>query len=158
MNILKTVLVLLGFISTTACNNSKKEKTIANRVVAANQDSTYILQQKQDKLAESKKRGSLLYTDFCMQCHQANGKGVPNAFPPLAGSNWLTEKREETIHAVKYGQSGEIEVNGKKYNGIMTAMGLSNKEVADVLNYVMNSWGNTQEKMVTEEEVANVEK
>lgn len=112
----------------------------------------------QTTLAQSIEKGKEIYTNFCMQCHLPTGKGVPNNFPPLAGSNWLTEKRSESIHAVKYGQRGEIVVNGVTYNGIMTPMGLSNEEVADVLNYVMNSWGNTQEKMVTKEEVATVEK
>ena len=53
-------------------------------------------------------------------------------------------------------ENGEIEVNGKVYNGVMAPMGLSDQEVADVMNYVMNNWGNKQEKMVTEAEVAEI--
>ncbi|MDC8003504.1 cytochrome c [Aureisphaera galaxeae] len=109
-------------------------------------------------LKESMERGGLVYTDFCMQCHLANGYGVPGSFPPLAQSDWLTEKRTESIHAVKYGQQGEITVNGKKYNSYMAPMGLTDEEVADVMNYIMNSWGNTQTKMVTPAEVKAVEK
>jgi mono/diheme cytochrome c family protein len=109
-----------------------------------------------EQLATSIERGGMLYTDFCMQCHMANGKGIEGTFPPLAGSDWLTRKRSESIHAVKYGQSGEIVVNGKTYNSVMVAMGLSDEEVADALNYVMNSWGNTQQKMVTAAEVSKV--
>jgi mono/diheme cytochrome c family protein len=105
---------------------------------------------------ESIERGGMLFTDFCMQCHMANGKGIEGTFPPLAGSDWLTDKRSESIHAVKYGQSGEIVVNGKTYNSVMVRMGLSDQEVADVLNYVMNSWGNSQKKMVTAEEVSKI--
>ena len=74
----------------------------------------------------------------------------------MANSNWLKDKRAESIHAVKFGQKGEIEVNGKVYNGVMAPMGLSDQEVADVMNYVMNNWGNKQEKMVTEAEVAEI--
>lgn len=114
--------------------------------------------QQQDSLKESQERGGIIYTDFCMQCHMANGLGIPGTFPPLAKSNWLTEKRTESIHAVKFGQKGKIEVNGKVYNSIMAPMGLSDQEVADVLNYVMNSWGNTQKERVTPEEVSQVEK
>lgn len=109
-------------------------------------------------LEESMERGSMLYMDFCLQCHMAQGEGVPGSFPPLAGSDWLTDKRTESIHSVKFGQQGEIVVNGESYNGVMVPMGLSDEEVADVLNFVMNSWGNTQEKMITPEEVAAVEK
>lgn len=100
--------------------------------------------------------GKEIYADFCVQCHGANGKGDGKNFPPLAGSDWLIKKRKESIHAVKFGQKGEIVVNKKKFNNNMPPMGLSNKEVADVMNYVMNAWGNTQKKKVTEKEVEGV--
>jgi len=109
-------------------------------------------------LKASMQRGSEIYEEFCMQCHLPDGKGTAGVIPPLAGSDWLKNKRKESIHAVKYGQSGPIVVNGKKYNGSMAPMGLTDKEVADVMNYIMNSWGNTSSKMVTEEEVRQVKK
>ncbi|GAA0872995.1 hypothetical protein GCM10009117_21420 [Gangjinia marincola] len=112
----------------------------------------------QSPLEESIARGEEVYNDFCKQCHLPNGKGVKNIYPPLANSDWLKEKRKESIHAVKYGLQGEIEVNGQTYSNIMMPMGLEDQEVADVMNYTMNSWGNTQERMVTKEEVAGVEK
>ena len=74
--------------------------------------------QQQDSLKESQERGGIIYTNFCMQCHMANGLGIPGTFPPLAKSNWLTEKRTESIHAVKFGQKGKIEVNGKQHNSL----------------------------------------
>lgn len=101
--------------------------------------------------------GKKIYTNFCMQCHLPKGQGVPNIYPPLAGSNWLSEKRTASIHAVKYGLEGEIKVNGKTYNNVMLPLGLTDQEIADVMNYIMTSWGNTQEKPVTVEEVAAVE-
>ena len=116
------------------------------------------VESEQTPLEASKKRGKLVYDDFCAQCHMPDGKGVAGAFPPLAGSDWLTEQRQASIHAIKYGQQGEITVNGETYNGVMTSMGLSDEEVADVLNYVMNSWGNSQKEPVTPTEVASVEK
>lgn len=100
--------------------------------------------------------GKEIYADFCIQCHGANGKGDGLKIPPLAGSDWLTKKRKESLHAVKFGQNGEIIVNKKKFNNTMPTMGLSNQEVADVMNYVMNSWGNKQKKKVTEKEVAAI--
>lgn len=143
----------LLFLVLMACNNAEK-KTEAEMLVipsgTAKQEAT--------PLEKSITRGKAVYQDFCLHCHLPNGKGVPGNFPPLAGSDWLTDKREESIHAVKYGQSGEIVVNGKRYNNAMPPMGLSDKEVADVMNYIMNSWGNTQEKPVTEEEVKSIKK
>ncbi len=109
-------------------------------------------------LQKSITRGKSVYTKNCAQCHLPTGKGIPKIYPPLRKSDWLTKKRTESIHAVKYGLSGEITVNGQAYENIMTPMGLSDQEVADVLNYAMNMWGNKQEKMVSSEEVAQVEK
>jgi len=110
-----------------------------------------------DELVKSINRGKEIYTDFCIQCHLANGKGT-ETFPPLAGSDWLVNKRKESIHAVKYGQSGPIKVNGKNYNSMMSPLGLTDEEVANVMNYIMNSWGNKQSKMVTVSEVKAVKK
>jgi mono/diheme cytochrome c family protein len=112
----------------------------------------------QTDLQKSIANGKEVYADFCMQCHQATGKGSGSSFPPLDGSDWLKNKRTESIHAVKYGQKGAIQVNGKKFNSMMPAMGLSDEEVADVMNYIMNSWTNKQSKMVTAKEVALVKK
>ena len=132
-----------------SCNNTEKKKD--QSAVKTGQTNT-----QDSKLEISIKKGSNIYRDFCMQCHLANGKGIPNNFPPLAGSNWLIEKRNESIHSVKFGQKGEISVNGVLYNGVMAPMGLSDAEVADVLNYVMNSWGNKGSDMITEKEVSEV--
>ena len=112
----------------------------------------------QTPLQESMERGEAVYLDFCKRCHLPNGKGIGKTYPPLKGSDWLTDKRQESIHSVKYGLNGEIQVNGKTYNNVMTPMGLSDEEVADVMNYVMNSWGNTQDNMVTEAEVSEIKK
>ena len=110
---------------------------------------------RQDKeLVESIKRGETIYADFCVTCHLENGEGVEYTFPPLAKSDYLVKYRKASIRGVKYGQRGEITVNGKVYNNTMMPMGLEDQEIADVLNYVMNSWGNKQDKPVTEEEVA----
>ena len=116
-----------------------------------------IIAPNQDKLAASIAAGKEIYADFCMQCHLANGKGS-EVIPPLDNSDWLLNKRKESIHAVKFGQSGPIEVNGKKYNNNMPAMGLTDEEVADVMNYIMNSWSNKQTKMVTVAEVESIKK
>lgn len=113
----------------------------------------------QEPLAESMKRGAVIYTEYCIQCHLGKGEGVTGTFPPLAKSNWLLpDKRKAAIAAVKYGQSGEIEVNGVTYNSAMAELGLYDDEVADVMNYILNNWGNSSKDMVTEEEVREIKK
>lgn len=112
--------------------------------------------QQQMDLKKSMENGKEVYTDFCVQCHMANGKGDLKNFPPLDGSDWLNIKITQSIHAVKYGQTGEIVVNGKKFNNTMPPMGLSNQEVADVLNYIRNSWSNKYPKMISVKQVEEV--
>lgn len=111
-----------------------------------------------DPLKESITRGSEIYEDFCVTCHMPNGKGVTGSFPPLAKSDYLMSKREYSIKAIKFGQEGELMVNGDVYNNTMAPLGLANDEIADVMNYITNSWGNKNEKIVTEAEVAKIKK
>lgn len=150
---MRNLLFCLLFVISTACGDSEKKTTSEKFVIPSG-----TAKQEPSELEKSITRGKTIYQDFCLHCHLPNGKGVPGNFPPLDGSDWLTDKREESIHAVKYGQSGEIVVNGERYNNAMPPMGLSDKEVADVMNYVMNSWSNTQEKPVTEAEVQQIKK
>ncbi len=114
--------------------------------------------QQDTTLEESMKRGSEIYADFCVTCHLDKGEGVANAFPPLALSDYLLENREGSIRGIKYGQDGEIVVNGVTYNSVMAPLGLDDKEVADVMNYILHSWGNSTETVVTPMEVAAIKK
>lgn len=114
--------------------------------------------QQTDPLKESIKRGSDIYTDFCINCHLPNGEGVENVYPPLANSDYLMNNRLKSIKGIKYGQDGEMVVNGKTYNGSMAPMGLTDREVADVVNYISNSWGNKNEEIVTPEQVSKIKK
>lgn len=109
-------------------------------------------------LKSSIERGKEIYTDFCVSCHLPNGKGVERVYPPLANSDYLIKNREASIKGIKFGMQGAITVNGKKYNGIMTPLGLSDDEIADVMNYITNSWGNKNDKIVTEDEVSKIKK
>lgn len=118
---------------------------------------TINLNQNKD-LEESIKRGSLVYDDFCITCHMPNGEGVENTFPPLAKSDYLIKKREASIKGIKYGQKGKIVVNNKTYNGYMAPLGLADDEIADVMNYITNSWGNKNDTIITETEVSKIKK
>lgn len=122
----------------------------------SHQDKYIDFNSKSISISELQNPGKEIYTDFCMRCHGANGKGDTDDIPPLASSDWLTKKRSQSIAAVKFGLNDEIIVNKKKYNKNMASMGLSNQEVADVMNYIMTSWGNKQSKIVTVKEVEAV--
>ena len=87
--------------------------------------------------------GEKVFQTVCMACHQADGKGLPGMFPPLAGSDYLLGGKERAVGVVVNGLQGEVVVNGNKYNSVMPAMvQLSDQEIADVLTYAMNAWGN----------------
>jgi mono/diheme cytochrome c family protein len=116
------------------------------------------LTQEKKSLSKSIESGKEIYKDFCIQCHLGSGEGFSQTIPTLVNSDWLIHKRRESIHAVKFGQKIPIVVNKKKYNGNMPPMGLNDSEVADVINYIMNSWGNKQKKPVTKEEVSSIKK
>jgi len=117
---------------------------------------SYVQQEKPMK--QSILDGEEIYQDFCLQCHLDNGKGVRNAFPPLAKSDYLQNNIETSIRGVKYGLRGEITVNGKMYNGVMVNQGLDEEEIADVMNYILNSWGNKAEGQITVAQVLEVQK
>ena len=97
---------------------------------------------------------------LCFTCHQPNGQGLAGQFPPLAGSDWVLGDKEKLIKISLYGLMGPIQVNGVDYNGVMVPPGippgsLTDQQVADVLTYIRNDWGNSA-SAVTPNEVASV--
>lgn len=101
-------------------------------------------------------RGQLLYEDLCLRCHMPNGEGVPGVFPPLANSDYLNNIKA-TIRIIKYGGIKEdLVVNGVTYNGYMESQGLSNDEIADVTNYILNSWGNENRLAIDINDVSKI--
>ncbi len=87
--------------------------------------------------------GEKVFQAACMACHQADGKGLPGAFPPLAGSDYLAADPDRAVGIVLHGLTGEVTVNGKTFNSVMPPMTqLSDQEIAHALTYVFNSWGN----------------
>ncbi len=92
---------------------------------------------------EQIKAGEALYAGTCSVCHQTNGSGLPGVFPPLAKSDYLTADPKRAIQFVLKGFTGKITVNGSDYNSVMPPMSqLNNDEVANILTYVLSSWGN----------------
>ncbi len=107
----------------------------------------------QDELANSMARGKDVYGISCAGCHQVNGEGLSGVFPPLANSDHLTKVQGKLITIILKGQNEEITVNNTKYSTPMAALDqLTDQQVADVLNYIGNSWGN-QFSMVTPSQV-----
>jgi len=89
--------------------------------------------------------GKVLYNGTCSVCHQPTGAGLEGVFPPLAGADYLMEQPiDHAIEVVVNGLSGPISVNGVQYNSVMPPMSqLNDDEIADILTFVTNSWGNS---------------
>jgi mono/diheme cytochrome c family protein len=96
--------------------------------------------------------GKRLFTTVCASCHQPNGQGIPTRFPPLAASDFLNADKNRAIKTVINGLQGEVVVNGQKINSSMPRFPLGDADIANVLTYVYNSFGNSG-KEVTPDEV-----
>lgn len=91
--------------------------------------------------------GQKIYMVSCFACHQANGQGMPDMFPPLASSDWVQAgKPDRVVRIVIHGMVGPLHINGEAFSSpapLMPAQAhLTDQQVADVLTYIRSSWGN----------------
>ncbi len=104
--------------------------------------------------------GKRHYATACLACHQANGLGLPPAFPPLVESDWVLGSEERVIRILLHGLEGPVEVNGTTYNGIMPAFGVgsaynwNDQRISEVLTYIRAEWGNTAAPITAEQVTA----
>lgn len=100
--------------------------------------------------------GAKIFATNCSSCHQANGKGQPGVFPPLAGNAVVTGTPTTVIHIVKDGLAGKIQVAGSTYNGQMPPWKgtLSDSDIASVVTYIRSSWGNHASAVTTSQVTA----
>jgi nitrite reductase (NO-forming) len=102
-------------------------------------------------------QGQKVFLNNCSMCHQPEGQGIPGVFPPLAKSDYLMglaggKNREALVGIVLNGKTGKITVNGKEYNQVMQPIaGLSDQDLAAVLTYVTNAWGNSAPSFTLDE-------
>lgn len=102
---------------------------------------------------ESIIRGEIIYKKDCRICHKSDGLGKGNKYPPLANSDWLLSNPQKAIRAIKYGLEDQIIVNGVTYAEKMKARSLSDQQIVDVMNYILNSWGNNFEQVISIENI-----
>ncbi|MEN0006838.1 MAG: cytochrome c [Bacteroidota bacterium] len=88
-------------------------------------------------------QGKILYENFCASCHMDDGGGLTGNIPPLANADYVKQEQAQIACIIRYGQMGEVVVNGVTYNNPMPAVPqLSDFEITNVLNYINTSWGN----------------
>ena len=108
------------------------------RVASSNVTDVPVAKTKEERV----KMGAGVFANNCQACHQENGEGVPNAFPPLAKSDFLNSDKVRAIKTVTGGLEQKLVVNGKEFNGVMPAWDLSDEDVANVLTFIYSQWGN----------------
>lgn len=105
-------------------------------------------QQKTDTVAkagapQTMAAGKAIYAKYCMACHQADGGGVPNLNPPLIKTTYVLDDKVRLINIVLNGLDEEVEIDGEFYSNPMPQLDiLTDQEIADVLTYIRNSFGN----------------
>lgn len=96
--------------------------------------------------------GQQLYTQYCANCHQQNGKGDGTRNPPLAGSEWVVGDKKRLMQVVIHGLNGPITVKSAGYNEVMPSHAyLSDRQLATILSYIRQSWGNNAGFITTNE-------
>lgn len=129
-------------------NSSDESESDASDTAAASTDGAL-------SSADPIVRGEALFGQSCAACHQPTGTGIPGAFPPLAGSDYLLADPERAVGVVLHGLVGPVTVNGVAYESAMPPMPLEDADVAAVLTYVLQAWGN-QGPAVSADTVARI--
>ncbi|MCX6944940.1 MAG: copper-containing nitrite reductase [Opitutales bacterium] len=140
--------VYLGAQAEEGSDSSKREASLKNRIADEIKSNPTIAGLTKEMQVE---KGKQVYMGLCFACHQPDGKGLPGAFPPLAGSDFLQADRERAVRIVLKGLTGPVTVNGQTLNSVMPPQEavLTDAQIADVLTFVYNTWGNRGEAFST---------
>ena len=115
-----------------------------------------------DDLKTSAERGKAVFMMTCMACHQPTGLGIPGAFPPFDGSEYVQGDTRRLVALVIKGYMGPITVKGANFNNILIAVDTQfpmlkeNAKLADVLNYVRTAWSNKADTAITPDFVQKI--
>ena len=133
--------VYLGAQAEAGSDSSKREAELKVQMAAELKANPAIAGLTKDVQIE---KGKQVFMGLCFACHQPDGKGLPGAFPPLAGSDFMLADRERAIRIVLKGLTGPVTVNGNTINSVMPPQEavLTDQQIADALTYVFNAWGN----------------
>jgi nitrite reductase (NO-forming) len=142
--------VYLGSQAEAGSDSARREAELKTKIAAEMKSNPAIAGLTKEMQVE---KGKQVYMGLCFACHQPDGKGLPAIFPPLAGSDYMLADRERAIRVVLKGLTGPVTVNGAKYDSAMPPQeaALTDAQVADVLTYIYNDWGNKGEAFTTDQ-------
>jgi len=157
----KTMIVSVSLVAATAifflsCGSPSTAETLTSTYEASTatpQDSTSITEASTSTAGASFLKGEKTYTQYCLPCHQADGSGVAQLNPPLKNTEYVLGDETRLIGIVMNGFSEGVEINGDTYTNPMPGFGasLKDEEIADVLTYVRNSFGNKASEISAEQ-------
>ncbi|MFN5422127.1 MAG: c-type cytochrome, partial [bacterium] len=99
-------------------------------------------------------KGEQLYNTYCRGCHQANGLGDGNRYPPLVNAEWVIGDKQKLLRVLLKGLEGPINVLGKEYNNVMPRFDyLKDEQLSEITTYVRKKFGNKKDS-VTSADVA----
>ena len=126
----------IGLVSSAQNNSTKTNRAVQNS--PTNQQSN-----KPQSQAQVASGGQSIYIKYCLTCHQKDGSGVPNTFPPIQKSEWVNGDKTRVINIILKGLDGEIEVSGDIYSGVMPKQNtLTDLQIAELLTYIRKNFGN----------------
>jgi nitrite reductase (NO-forming) len=128
---------------------------LGDKAVAASGETMRVAAASTATKEEQVAAGKTLFQGTCSTCHQVDGRGLPNVFPPLAGSDFLNADKKRAMGIVLNGLTGPVTVNGQTFNSVMPPMSqLNDDEIANILTYVLSQWGNSGGRITTQEVTA----
>jgi nitrite reductase (NO-forming) len=124
--------------------SGKQHDALAKQEVPQSASPTEVVAVSQLTTEERMAAGQRLFASNCGACHQSTGLGLPGTIPPLAGADYFIKNdKDRVLSVVLNGLTGPIKVNGQSYNSVMPPWKhLSDDELANIMTYVFNSWGN----------------
>jgi len=135
----KTAVAIILFAAVTTTLQAQVKKTVTKKTVTTSKSTA----KGSAGLTASIARGKVVYTNICVTCHQADGLGVQRMNPPLAKTTYVLGNKAKLISIVLNGFSEDVEINGERYSNVMPAHDyLQDQQIADVLTFVRNSFGN----------------
>lgn len=121
---------------------------LATHVAIAGRDAgttASVMEQTAAAISDPVAAGQRIYANNCASCHQGSGEGIPGAFPPVDGSEWVTGSPETLTLILLHGLQGPVEVAGQSYNGVMPAWQdlLKDEEIAAVATFLRQMGSNS---------------
>lgn len=148
MKHLKAIVIALASTTLWSCSSSENQENTDSSPTTPPEE----LETSSAAATQVIEQGEAVYGQYCVACHQTDGNGMSGAFPPLSQTKWVEGDKAELIGIILNGMQGPITVKGEEYNNVMASHDfLSDEDIAAVLTYVRQSFGNSASEVAVAE-------